>query len=83
MVHYLGWEDCIQIWRDNYFGNDHCIICGDLLEKNKFPDDYPDDWKFCCGCKVIAGFIVDGIIKKEHTEANYYDRILNKITLVK
>lgn len=33
-----------------------CAICGHGLVNN-YPDGYPDEWKFCCSCYVVAWII--------------------------
>ena len=39
-----------------------CSVCGEFLEDDKvFPKDFPDEWKFCCFCKIIAEKLVKGV----------------------
>lgn len=35
-----------------------CSICKSPLSK-AFPHDFPDEWKWCCFCKMIAEHIVE------------------------
>lgn len=67
------------IWSELKTGD--CAICGSMLT-TKFPDDYPDDWKFCCLCKRIAEVLTgsDGFIK--HIKDSQIEKIRKKITLV-
>lgn len=40
-----------------------CVICNFHLTK-KFPEDFPDEFKFCCQCKAFAHHIIsDGVNK--------------------
>ena len=63
-----------------------CATCGFPLTA-EYPDDYPDEWKFCCSCfkwaKRIAYdnnfFGTDKIVKG----SPILKRIFRKITLVK
>ncbi len=34
-----------------------CVICGFKLTK-KFPEDFPDEWKMCCPCIILAENII-------------------------
>ena len=36
----------------------NCVIC-DFDFTEKFPKDYPDEYKFCCSCLMWARFIVE------------------------
>ena len=37
-----------------------CSVCGEFLEDDKaFPEDFPDEWKFCCFCKIIAKKLIN------------------------
>ena len=60
-----------------------CSLCGYLLSK-KFPDDFPDDWKWCCGCLALAkGIITCSSNCLDYMEIGYLlGRIYRKITLV-
>lgn len=79
----LYWMDALEVWKNENFGKDRCVICSFHLEKDRFPDDYPKEWMFCCGCKTLIGLILDGRVKKEHLIDGIYDLILDKITIVK
>ena len=36
-----------------------CVACFSTLhEGGKFPEDYPEEWKMCCGCLDVANVIV-------------------------
>jgi len=59
----------------------NCSICDRMLTK-KFPDDYPDDWKFCCSCKCIAEEITKGTLVWYLWDKLTVEKIRNKITLV-
>lgn len=39
-------------------GFDKCAICRRLLDVS-FPKDFPDEWKFCCGCLEWAKMVVN------------------------
>ena len=58
-----------------------CSICKQILTKN-FPDDYPDEWKFCCRCKRIAEYLIKTQAHKNIILTYGFRKILNKITLV-
>ena len=60
-----------------------CSLCNYPLT-TKFPDDFPDDWKWCCGCLALAKRMLVN-------PSNYIDqigigylsgRIYRKMTLV-
>jgi len=36
-----------------------CNICSFWLENNKFPDDFPKEWRWCCGCLNIGAMILE------------------------
>ena len=58
----------------------HCAICYSHLIK-EFPEDYPNEWKFCCSCKSVA----DDIVKEKYIGflvRGKSIRIQKKITLV-
>lgn len=61
----------------NKFDQDYCAICKFPLHK-KFPDDFPDEWKFCCACQGCAVFIIEG----ETARSDIFKEIEKKITLV-
>lgn len=51
-----------------------CVICGSMLF-NTFPEDFPNEWKFCCSCFSLAYELIKhgfNIVLKF-----YYDIILN------
>lgn len=56
---------------------DCCAVCNHTLNK-KFPEDYPEEWKFCCGCRMVAEIITEGIIPR----SDLFKEIYKKITLV-
>lgn len=62
-----------------YEGN--CSICGLFLTK-KFPEGYPDEWKFCCICLLIAKEIVTETLEKGTWSEQVVGIIRNKITLM-
>jgi len=38
---------------------DICAVCGDELHRGwRFPEDFPDRFKFCCTCSRILTFIL-------------------------
>lgn len=76
------WEETLGVWMKKIAGKDYCAICDYPLDKNRFPEDYPKEWMFCCGCKGIADLITDGILKSRDLRDGIYDKILDKITLV-
>lgn len=60
-----------------------CAVCRSDLDKD-FPRDFPDEWKFCCRCKIIAEMLVNGITIKTFLLYRDIARIIKKkITLVK
>lgn len=62
-----------------------CAICNFPLTVS-YPEDYPDEWKFCCSCWHWAGLIArdDPIIKFLHVKNSpAFTEINNRITLVK
>lgn len=54
-----------------------CAICIFPMDK-KFPDDFPDEWKFCCACQECADLITEG----ETARSKLFKKIEKKITLV-
>ena len=69
----------------------HCSICNFPLD-TEYPEDYPDDWKFCCSCFKLARRITgtweynsDFVELLDHDikESPILKKILHKITLVK
>jgi len=34
-----------------------CVICSFKMTR-KFPEGFPDEWKFCCGCKTWGENII-------------------------
>ena len=51
-----------------------CSICEGNLT-NKFPDDFPDEWKFCCACRLCASWIIKGETPRSHRFKEIYKRI--------
>ena len=60
-----------------------CALCTYPLIV-KFPEDYPDDWKWCCGCLALAKDIIkDPFNYVDQLEIGYlFGRIYRKMTLV-
>jgi len=56
-----------------------CAVCGFSLVY-KFPDDYPDDWKFCCFCQPLVEKLIDDTLKPTTPELK---KLYGIITLVK
>jgi len=54
-----------------------CVICKFHLH-NKFPEDFPEDWKFCCNCQNTALLIVRGTLTPLLIREK---KIYNKITV--
>lgn len=55
--------------------NIKCAVCfTDLHDPGNFPEDFPDEWKFCCGCMNAADNIVNRGIKKV---IEFYDFFFN------
>lgn len=59
--------------------NGNCAVCGFFLTY-KYPEDYPDEWKFCCYCLPKAKTLIDGTIKPTTPKLK---AIYDKITLVR
>ena len=62
-----------------------CAVCGFPLTV-LYPEDYPDEWKFCCSCLRWAELIAkdDPIVKFMRINSSSILReINNRITLVK
>ena len=68
-----------------------CAICSFPLT-TKYPDDYPDEWKFCCSCFKWARRVIrtedDAYVSIEYMksmikESPILKKLLEKITLVK
>ena len=59
--------------------NANCAICNMMLNYD-YPEDYPDEWKFCCYCQPRAIKLIDGRLKPT---TRYLKKIYDKITLVK
>ena len=60
-----------------------CSLCSYPLS-NRFPDDFPDDWKWCCGCLGLAKDIIASPYDfVDHMNIGYlFGRIYRKMTLV-
>ena len=58
-----------------------CSICNFVITY-KFPEDYPDEWKFCCSCKNMADEIAKGTLPEEYYLLEKVHTIKKKITLV-
>ncbi len=59
-----------------YTGED-CVICDRPFTK-RFPDDFPNNWKFCCACHACAVCITEGVNPNSHR----FKKIYKRITLV-
>lgn len=57
----------------------NCAVCGFQLSY-KYPDDYPDEWKFCCFCQPMAKKLIDGTVEPTTDKLK---KLYDKITLVK
>ncbi len=58
-----------------------CVVCGFPLNK-AFPEDFPDNFKFCCTCKAIAFAMVRNDLPNELWILYRVDKIKKIITLV-
>ena len=59
-----------------------CVMCKQILTK-EFPEDYPMEWKFCCGCKALADHLILAQCSKGLIFSTLNSRrMLDKITLV-
>jgi len=60
-----------------------CVICSFKLT-DKFPEDFPDEFKFCCTCKAIAFRMVinDLPLPLEYWIKNRRKKIMKIITLM-
>jgi len=58
-----------------------CAICNRPLE-NRFPKDFPNDWKFCCSCLHIAHLIIEGNLMISCWRHPKPHKILAKISLM-
>jgi len=77
------WKEAVAEWMKQLEGDKKCAICSFPLHNENFPEDFPDEFKFCCGCLGIAKLIIKGTLMENDLTGNFYDRVLNKITLVK
>jgi len=63
----------------------YCAICWDPLT-NDFPEDFPEEYRFCCMCRFIARKIAHGDTAEEYTMFDGEDersfKILERITLM-
>lgn len=60
-----------------------CAICRFPLI-HEFPEDYPNEWKFCCNCLYIAQKLTRGEELNENIWGIYrVGKIKRRITLVK
>lgn len=59
-----------------------CTACRLHLD-DVFPKDYPDDWKFCCICLVIAEEIATGVLEEGSWSEQIVKIVRDRITLVK
>ena len=60
----------------------YCAICWDPLTRD-FPDDFPEEFRFCCLCKYIATQLAHGYSAEEYSTGDDRSfKILERITLV-
>ena len=59
-----------------------CAICNSPLE-NRFPKDFPNEWKFCCSCLHMAQLIIKDNLAVFCWKFPKPHKILQRITLVK
>lgn len=60
-----------------------CAICNCDLTRT-FPNDFPDEWKFCCGCKIIVEMLIEGTPTNMFSALRRVAKLVKeKITLVK
>jgi len=52
---------------------DICAACGSWL-CNKFPDDFPDKFKFCCLCLDVISFL-SGINTEHYTIEKFSEHL--------
>ena len=76
------WDEAVAEWLKQFEADKKCAVCSFPLHNDNFPDDFPNEWKFCCGCLLIAEGIIKGVLVKTDLIGNFYDRVLNKITIV-
>jgi len=62
---------------------EECAICGCILDNKAFPLEFPDDWKFCCGCLALAQLIIADKYFYEVRHSLLAIKIYEKITLAK
>jgi len=60
-----------------------CVICSFKMTE-KFPEDFPDEFKFCCTCKAIAFRTIsdDLSLPNEYWVKKRVMKIMKIITLV-
>ena len=75
----LRFPDIVMFSAKRTENADFCAVCNMMLNYN-YPEDYPDEWKFCCYCQPRAIKLIDGRLKPT---TNYLKKIYDKITLVK
>ena len=51
-------------WIMSKHTGEKCVICKFPLTK-EFPEDFPDEFKFCCTCKEIAWAVIRGTLDVE------------------
>ena len=61
---------------------DKCAICHKRLHR-AFPDDFPDEWKFCCNCKRYAEYIIHYGLKSIIDYFRDGDNGIDKYTFIK
>lgn len=63
-------------------GLDKCVICRCLLDRS-FPKDFPDEWKFCCGCLEWAKIVINPTLNvKILRTIGIFKKVEKYITLV-
>ena len=62
--------------RIRYTGN--CVVCGFKFTE-KFPDDFPEEFKFCCSCLAWAKFMLEKDYGSFFWEGTVVNPIIKKI----
>jgi len=64
-----------NFWKEQ----EYCAVCDFPLDLGVFPDDYPEEFKFCCACRKLAEWITTG---GEDARSPLAKKVCKKITLV-
>ena len=60
-----------------------CYICSTFIhEPDIFPDDFPSEWRWCCGCKAIACLIISTSLVNTKLAFNSSINILRRVKKV-